>query len=161
VPRVEVVADAAELLQRLADGTDDPRQVALLEAPPPDGFRGTADDAGAASVQFIADEPERVVLRVRAPARGFLHLADQDFPGWQATVDGAPVSILRANYLYRAVEVPAGESTVEFRYRPASLAIGAAITTTTLLALALLTVLRRRRQGRLRAGNGAVKTPAA
>jgi uncharacterized membrane protein YfhO len=85
-----------------------------------------------------------VVLRVRAPARGFL-LADQDFPGWRATVDGAPAPILRANYLFRAVEVPAGESTVEFRYVPTSLWLGAAITAATLLAVGIVTWLRRPR----------------
>ena len=73
-----------------------------------------------------------------APARGFLYLADQYFPGWRATVNGAPAPILRANYAFRAVEVPAGTSTVEFRYRPVSVLIGAAITAITLAGLAIL-----------------------
>jgi hypothetical protein len=46
------------------------------------------------------------------------------------------------------VEVPAGDSIVEFRYRPASVRIGAMITAATLLALVTVVVLRRRRRGR-------------
>jgi hypothetical protein len=88
--------------------------------------------------EIIADEPEHVVVRVSAPARGFLYLADQYFPGRRATVNGAPVPILRANYVFRAVEVPAGTSTVEFRYRPVSVLAGVAITAITLAGLAIL-----------------------
>jgi uncharacterized membrane protein YfhO len=42
-------------------------------------------------------------------------------------VNGEETAVLRANYLFRAVKVPAGESEVEFRYRPASFQAGAAI----------------------------------
>ena len=146
VPRVEVVPDPQVLLRRLADGTDDLRQVAFVEEPPPSGFLGESDNSSGAAADFIVDEPERVVLRVRAPARGFLHLADQNFPGWRATVNGAPAPILPANHLFRAVEVPVGESTVEFRYQPASVRIGTAITVATLLALAIVAALRHRRR---------------
>jgi hypothetical protein len=142
VPAVSVVSDASSLLQRLAYGTDDPRQVALLEESPPSGFHGAGSGLGGGSAEIIVDQPERVVVRVQAPVRGFLHLADQYFPGWGATVNGEPAPILRANYLFRAVEVPAGESTVEFRYRPTSVRVGAAITLLTLVSLVVFALRR-------------------
>jgi uncharacterized membrane protein YfhO len=71
-------------------------------------------------------------------------LSDQYFPGWRATVDGAPASIVRANYAFRLVEVPRGRSVVEFRYAPASVPIGAAVSGATLVGLAVL--LRRTRR---------------
>jgi len=135
VPRVDVVPDSRILLDRLASGRDDPRDVALVEAPLPSGFAGGAGDRGPAAVDFITNDPERVVLRVHAPARGFLFLADQYFPGWRATVDGTPVPIVRANYAFRLVEVPGGESTVAFRYAPASVRLGAAISAVTSLSV--------------------------
>jgi uncharacterized membrane protein YfhO len=70
-------------------------------------------------------------IRVHAPQRGFLFLADQYYDGWRANVNGAPAPILRGNYAYRLIEVPAGDSLVEFRYRPLSVAIGALITLAT------------------------------
>jgi len=88
-----------------------------------------------------------VVLRVHATKPGFLHLTDQYFPGWRATVNGTPAPILRANFLFRAVEVPAGDSLVEFRYVPMSLYLGAAVSLLSGLALgaALIVSIRRRR----------------
>ena len=145
VPRAEVEADSSTLLHRLAFGSDQLREMVLLEATPPSGFLGALRDSVGAAVGFDRDEPEHVALRVQAPAPGFVVLADQDFPGWSATVGGRPAAILRANYAFRAVEVPAGESVVEFRYRPVSVPIGAAVSALTALALGVALVAARRR----------------
>jgi hypothetical protein len=40
--------------------------------------------------------------------------------GWEATIDGKPVEILRVNYVLRSIEVPAGRHNIEFHFRPAS-----------------------------------------
>jgi hypothetical protein len=127
VPRVDVVANPAALLERLAKGEDDLRQTALVETMPPSGFAGETTTASGANVAFERNDPESISLRVTAPARGFVFLADQYFPGWHATVNGVAAPIERANYAFRLVEVPAGDSHVEFRYAPASLKLGAAI----------------------------------
>jgi Bacterial membrane protein YfhO len=132
VPSVEVAPDASPLPYRLAYGLHDLRRIALVEHLPSSGFTAASDARSGGEAEIVVDEPEHVVVRVSTPARGFPHLADQYLPGWRATVNGAPAPILRANYAFRAVEVPAGTSTVEFRYRPVSVLIGAAITAITL-----------------------------
>ena len=80
-------------------------------------------------------EPDRVVVQATLTEPGYLVLSDTHYPGWKARVDGEPVPILRANLLFRAVALPAGEHVVEFRYQPASLRWGAIIS---LAALAVL-----------------------
>src|SRR5262249_36841683 len=125
VPRIDVVGDDLALLQRLASGADDLGKVALVERPLASGFTGVDGNTARGSAEFLWNDPEHLVLRVDAPARGFLLLADQDFPGWTATVNGARQPIARANYVFRLVEVPAGPSRVEFRYAPASQRLGA------------------------------------
>ena len=94
---------------------------------------------------ITVDEPERVAVEVRSNGDGYLVLTDTHYPGWEAFVDGDPASIERANYLFRAVRVPAGESLVEFVYRPASLRNGLrlAILGAVLLAGTLLWSRRR------------------
>jgi uncharacterized membrane protein YfhO len=47
-------------------------------------------------------------------------LHDIYYSGWEAYVDGERRPILRANLLFRGVEVPAGHHRVEFRFRPLS-----------------------------------------
>jgi len=53
--------------------------------------------------------------------------------GWKAYVDGEEVPIYRANYLFRAVPVPAGEHTVTLRFEPESHRIGLIISWITTL----------------------------
>jgi hypothetical protein len=140
VPRAAVVAPGA-VLPDLAHGAVDPRAVALLVQPPASGFLGKDGGRGSGTAEIVTDAAERVVVRVQASEPGFLFLADQHFPGWEASVNGRAQEILRANHTFRLVEVPAGASVVEFRYRPRSVAVGAVLS---VLGMALLVVLYRR-----------------
>jgi len=85
-------------------------------------------EAGPASVQIELETPSRIVLQVDARYPGWLVLADQWYPGWVGSIDGRPVEIRRANYLFRAIQVGAGKHRVEFLYRPVSFLSGAGIT---------------------------------
>ena len=49
---------------------------------------------------------------------GMLVLNDVWHPWWRATINGTETEILRANTIFRAVQVPAGKSTVRFRFEP-------------------------------------------
>ena len=102
------------------------------------GFTGADASLPGGTARFVRDDPEHVVIDVDAPARGFLVLADQYYPGWRATVNGAAVPTHRANQMFRLIEVPAGTSRVEFRYRPTSVAVGAAISLATLAVMGII-----------------------
>jgi uncharacterized membrane protein YfhO len=78
-------------------------------------------------VRVAVYQPERVVLHTRGDEAAAVVLTDVYFPGWEATLDGAAVALLRANLNFRAVAVPAGEHEIEMRYRPASLRWGAGL----------------------------------
>lgn len=144
VPRVKVISDPAALLERLASGGHRPRRVGLLEEAPVDGFLGRGAQ-GTGSAEIIASRGEELEVRVQASAEGFLFVADQYDPGWTATVDGAPTVIHRANYAFRVVRVPEGDSTVEFRFRPPRLRAGIWISALTVVGLLLYAGLSARR----------------
>jgi hypothetical protein len=92
--------------------------------------------AGPDRVEITDYTPMRVVVRAELGGGGFLVLNDVNYPGWQAFVDDQPSEIYQANYIFRAVYLPAGRHTVEFVYRPLSLYVGSAISLTTLAIIA-------------------------
>jgi hypothetical protein len=141
-PRAIVIADETDVLPALATNRFDVRRTVVLDRPPASGFLG-ADGYAEGTVTFVVDDPERLVLRVQAPVRGFLYLADTIFPGWTAWIGGQPAELLRANYAFRAVEVPAGESEVTFEYRPRSIRWGAALSLAAILVSITLVVRDR------------------
>jgi hypothetical protein len=81
----------------------------------------------------LHDTPNRITIHATLDAPGYLVLADTWYPGWQATVDGAPAELLRANYAFRAIYLEAGEHAVEMAYRPLSVLVGAGISLVTLI----------------------------
>ncbi len=85
---------------------------------------------------------------------GVALFSDIYYPGWQCTIDGQPTEVLRANYVLRAVVLPAGKHTIEFRFDPQSLHTTEAIANTSLVALIVLLLalvgweIYRRRQSK-------------
>lgn len=92
---------------------------------------------------------QEVVIRASTKTDGILVLNDTDYPGWNAEIDGRPVQPINANYMFRAVLLPAGSHVVRFAYRPRSFYGGLAIALVTLAILVaggFLTGVRRSRR---------------
>jgi uncharacterized membrane protein YfhO len=62
-------------------------------------------------------------------------LSEVYYPGWRAWVDDREVDVLRADYLFRAVELPAGAHRVRLLYDPASFKIGVGLFAATMVVL--------------------------
>jgi hypothetical protein len=89
---------------------------------------------GDADIHWTKYSYDRQELHVRTATPGTLVLSEIDYPGWRASVNGGAATIRRMDGLLRGIEVPAGESQVEFQYAPRSILAGAAITILSLLA---------------------------
>jgi hypothetical protein len=85
----------------------------------------TASDTGptgpTGTARIVAYNRNSVSIEVQAERPGILVLHDIYYPGWEVTVDGETKPLLRANLLFRGVEVPQGRHRVEFAFRPLSL----------------------------------------
>lgn len=79
-----------------------------------------------------------LAVDVTTPGPALLRLADQWSPDWTAAVDGRATPVLRADYLLRAVAVPAGAHHVTFRYAPAAVRRGLLLSLGSLVAVLLL-----------------------
>ena len=144
VDHYRVVQPAKAILDSVKNGTSDAEFVTFLESDPHLAL-GPASSGSAAIVSYRLND---LAIDVNAPAPGLLRVADLWFPDWVATVDGHETLILKADYLLRAVSVPAGRHRVEFHYRPRAIRRGLWLSIASLLAaLALIAagLLRARR----------------
>jgi hypothetical protein len=129
-----VAATDSAILDSVGRGTPDPaRATWLLEDP-----QLTLGPVEGASAQITRYDLNHVEVDVQTPGPGLLRLADLYYPDWEARVDGRPARLLRADYLLRAVPVPAGRHRVSFTFRSPAVAQGL---TLTLISLALVLVL--------------------
>ncbi|HJP31280.1 MAG TPA: YfhO family protein [Candidatus Latescibacteria bacterium] len=146
-----VMEEEGEILQFLRDGRLDLREVVVLEGPPQISLPGPEADRSGDSVTPVEYDYHDGVIRVKTQATGarMLVVSDNYHPNWEATIDGDAVEIVRANYVWRAVPVPAGEHDVEFTYHSAPVAIARVISGGSLLILLVWggTILWRRRSG--------------
>ena len=153
VPNALGAEDDAHALALMGDPDFVPSELLVLDearGPLADNARVALDPLApptASTVRIAHDMPERVEVDVLTSAPGYLVLADAWYPGWHATVDGLDVPLQRADLLFRAVALDAGDHRVAFVFRPASLTVGAGVTLAGLVALvaAGAVVLRRGR----------------
>jgi hypothetical protein len=139
-----VAADHEAAWKAVLDASFDPRESVVLESPaveldlgasaPPPKLERTGESTTWSSFRATCSQP------------CYLVVTQPFYPGWKATLDGREVPLLRANYAFTAIALPAGTSNVTLRYQPLSLLVGAAISAlgTLTLAVAALVVWRRR-----------------
>jgi hypothetical protein len=86
------------------------------------GLRDTVTDPDPpqGSAKIASYGRNEVVIDVETDRNSVVVLHDIYYPGWEAYVDGERRPILRANLLFRGIEVPPGRHRVEFRFRPLS-----------------------------------------
>ena len=96
------------------------------------------------TVRFVSWSPERIELEVVSTAVRELVLCEMYEKNWTATVNGVPAALVPANYLFRAVQIPAGTSTVVFEYRPRSFYLGCVVSALSLFLLLFIGLRRTR-----------------
>jgi hypothetical protein len=118
---------------RLPDGrVFDPAQLALVEEPL--SFKADRIDPSAnLKIGLLTARSMEVTVTSTAPT--FLVTSDVFYPGWRATVDGAPAHLYRTDYALRGVPVPAGTHVVRFEFHPATLYNGILCSAFSLLLL--------------------------
>jgi hypothetical protein len=118
VPRAEFFPTDDALLKRLVDPAWNPRDTILLPTgipvPPPAAAAGPA--SGPDTVDLQTYTPTLIRAQVQSDQGGYLLINDQYDPDWHVQVNGQPATLLRADYILRAVPVPPGASAVTMQY---------------------------------------------
>jgi hypothetical protein len=132
-------ADGLEAYRALLDPAFDPRSTVLL--PPAEARPGGAPAPW--RIEVRDERADRLAATVTTDAPAFLVVADGYDRGWQATVDGRPAPVLRANVAFRGIALPAGAHDVSLRYRPPGLATGLGLSALSLAAVLVVLVRLR------------------
>ena len=133
------IADSHQQAWELIHNSDfDPENTVILENTPDTPPIEPQNPKPETELAVLNYGAQTVEFGVKTDTAGYLVLSDAWYPGWRATVDGADAPILRANYAFRAVPIPAGEHRVRMEFSPLSWKIGLAISGFTVLALILV-----------------------
>jgi hypothetical protein len=145
-----------DLLKAMVSPEFDPKKTLLLEEEDkPAGLKvhGGSSETQKGSARVISYRPDEIAIEVESEASAFLFLSETYYPGWKAFVDGQPERILRANYLFRAIELPKGQHQVRLVFEPYSIRAGIAITVITLLAIGWMSIDNVRKRARRRSAS--------
>lgn len=137
VDKVQYVNNANEEIDALNDIL--PTETAIVDAKFKEQLKGVTEGYkdSLSTVRLTSYEPNRLIYKTSSPKDGVVVFSEIYYPGWQATIDGQPVDIARADYILRAMNVPGGEHTIEMWFDPQSIHITESIA---YAALALLLI---------------------
>ncbi len=133
VSRAVLAPSHVHAFEMVMDEDFDAQETVVLEW----AFATEETSAKGSATIVDSENPNVVTIQSSAPADGWVVLSDTWFPGWKASIDDVPTEIYRADFLFRAVRVPAGEHQIRFEYQPTSLRIGFYLS---LLAICILVV---------------------
>lgn len=154
VSEIKTVQDADAEIAALTDFN--PRQTAIVDerfASALSGLQLAPDST--ASIRLTSYAPNRLTYETQNNKEGlavFSEIYYNGHKGWNAYIDGQPAPHLRANYVLRAMRIPAGKHTIEFKFEPAAYAKGEMISYTSsalvllLCGVVLTQQLRRRKE---------------
>ena len=135
VKEISLVNSANEELEKISE--IDTKNVALI-----DKSKFTVQNIvpDSSSVITLTDhKPNYLKYESQSSQAGLAVFSEIYYPkGWYATIDGKEVPIIRADYVLRALEVPAGKHIIEFKFEPKPYVIGNKITMASSWILLLL-----------------------
>ncbi len=124
VGRLEAVSSDDEAIRAL-DSLDVAREAVVNRAEFPEVSPAAFQVDSTSRIELLEYEPNYLKYRTENSSDGLGVFSEMYYPfGWQAYIDGAPHSHFRVNYTLRAMQIPAGNHTVEFRFEPAVIAQG-------------------------------------
>lgn len=115
---------------------NDLREVAIIENAQ---VSSSADTT--ATIVRISYAPDHLEYNSESATDGIVVFSEIYYDkGWKAYIDGNETNILHADYILRALEVPAGKHTIKFEFRPQSYAIGNIISATASAIVVILLI---------------------
>lgn len=150
VSSYRMAANMADAKARIQAADFDPQSEAVLEGESNMTIKEDGPKVAIVPLTTKRQNCNQIDIEVANPTDSILVLTDIFYPGWLATIDGRETEILRANYLFRAISVPAGSHKVTFAYSPQSFRIGLFLALCAISSMLVLAGLSCLAKGRLK-----------
>lgn len=136
VPNADAEMAALDSLQ--------PRIEAVLDQKFADDLKGLNIKADStARISLITYKPNELTYESNSTNEGLAVFSEIYYnvrDEWKVTIDGKPAPMLRANYILRALRIPAGKHTIKFSFEPISVTAGHKVDLVSSILLILLIV---------------------
>ena len=138
VQNVKVVGDAnAEILALDSINT---LQTAVIQKKFENNFSSTIfPEDSLATIKLVEHKPNYLKYNSNSEIKRMAVFSEVYYPeGWDAYIDGTKTDYFKADYILRALMVPEGKHTIEFKFEPQVVATGSTISLTSNIILILL-----------------------
>jgi len=110
----------------------EPSQTAIVHSEFSDYLGGMSGGTGEGTIQLEKIDPNYIKYSSNSASEQLAVFSEviykpNEKAGWQSFIDGEPVDHIRVNYILRAMKVPAGQHTIEFKFMPPSYYTGEVI----------------------------------
>jgi uncharacterized membrane protein YfhO len=137
VDNVRYVQNADEEIDET--GKELPTKTAVVDAKYKEtlGNLVTCNKDSLSKITLTSYAPNKLTYQADAKNPSVVVFSEIYYPDWTATIDGQPVKIARADYILRAMKVPAGKHQIVMTFDPKSLHVTENIATLALVILFL------------------------
>jgi hypothetical protein len=140
--------EGTKVLDALFSRSHDPAWRTLLEGAPGAAPPAEPERSAKRPGEKLESEagPNSIRISWQIGDAGMLRVLESWDPGWSATVNGRPVPVHRADFLFLAIPVPAGPCDVRLTYRPKGFTEGAGASLLGIVGVAICFLAGRRRR---------------
>lgn len=118
--------------------TYDIKNTAYVEAPLEYGINNKT-----IKIEDMQFDNNQITANIDAGEKGFVMFSQCYYPGWRAYVDGKRVDLYKVNESIMGIELPEGQYSIQFKYVPVNLIIGACVTLVTIILIVIYLVGNR------------------
>jgi hypothetical protein len=123
VDSIKVVPNADEEIASLKGFN--PSRLAIVDQRFAGLVAGYSSQPDSSFIKLSDYKPNKLTYKCLAKSQKVAVFSEIYYPkGWEATIDGTPVDHFRANYILRAIVIPAGEHEVVFTFEPRMISVG-------------------------------------
>lgn len=140
-----IIKDKRKIFEKFMDADWNPKKEVILEGEP---VLAVGCQLSAVSLKEDAAitkyAPNEVVISAAVNSPKFLVLSDSYYPGWKVYIDGKADKIYAANYISRAVFLPAGRHIIKFVFDPFLFKLGLIVSGLTLMIILIYIVYKKK-----------------